>query len=108
MAQEIGRGEIWLYRFAPPDKRRPVLVLSRTELLRVLHTATVASISRSAHGSPTEVPVGVAEGLKEPSVVNLAHVFTVPKDQLRHYVGSAGTEKMGEVCRALAVATGCD
>ena len=108
MAQEIGRGEIWLYRFAPPDKRRPVLVLSRPELLRALHTATVASISRSAHGSPTEAPLGVAEGLKEPSVVNLAHVFTVPKDQLRQYVGSAGAEKMREVCQALAVATGCD
>ena len=108
MAEEIVRGEIWLYRFAPPDKRRPVLVLSRPGLLSVLHTATVASISRSAHGSPTEVSLGIAEGLKAPSVVNLAHVFTVPKHQLRAYVGAAGADKMREVCQALAVATGCD
>jgi len=107
VAQEVGRGEIWLYQFAPPDKRRPVLVLSRPELLRVLCTATVASISRSAHGSPTEVSLGIEQGLKQPSVVNLAHVFTVHQDDLRYFVGNAGSEKMREVCRALAVATDC-
>ena len=108
MAQEVSRGEIWLYRFAPPDKRRPVLVLSRPELLPLLRTATVAAISRSSHGAPSEVALGIDEGLKEPSWVNLAHVLTIPQGELKRYVGTVGTDKMRDVCRALALATGCD
>jgi len=108
VAQEVGRGEVWLYRFAPPDKRRPVLVLSRPALLRVLRTATVAAITRSLHGSPTEVALDAEHGLKAPSCVNLAHIFTVPRGELRRYVGTIGPDKMQQVCRALAIATGCD
>jgi mRNA interferase MazF len=72
VAREVARGEIWLRRLARPDKRRPVLVLSRPALLRVLQTATVAAITSTRHGSPTEVELGVGEGLKGPSRVNLA------------------------------------
>jgi mRNA interferase MazF len=108
VAQEVSRGEIWLYRFAPPDKRRPVLVLSRAELLSMLRTATVAAITTSSHGAPSEVALGIDEGLKEPSCANLAHVFTVEKRELRRYVGTVGPDKMHQVCRALALATGCD
>jgi mRNA interferase MazF len=107
MAHEIERGEIWLFRFAPPDRRRPVLVLSRSAVLRSLRTATVAAITSSLHGSPTEVEVGVAEGLKNPSCVNLVNVFTVPQSALRRWVGSLEPEKMREVCRALNIAVGC-
>jgi mRNA interferase MazF len=107
MAQRIARGEIWLRAFAPPDHRRPVLVLSRPALLEVLHTATVAAITRSQHGAPTEVEVGPDEGLKAPSCVNLANVFTVRQAELRHFVGCVGPAKMRAVCRALALATGC-
>jgi mRNA-degrading endonuclease toxin of MazEF toxin-antitoxin module len=56
---------------------------------------------------PSEVGVGIEEGLKGPSVVNLDHVQTVEQETLRHYVGSLSARKMGEVCRALARATGC-
>lgn len=108
MAQEVARGDIWLLELAPPDKRRPVLVLSRPVLLRVLHTATVAAITSTVRGSPTEVLVGVEEGLKHPSAVNLANLFTVPRARLGRYVSSLRGEKMREVCRALILACGCD
>jgi mRNA interferase MazF len=108
LAREIARGEIWLLRFASPDRRRPVLVLSRPSLLRVLHTATVAAITSTLRGAPTEVIVGPANGLKQASCVNLTNVFTVRQSELRHYVGSLNGEKMREVCRALSIACGCD
>ena len=91
-----------------PDKRRPVLVLSRPSLLEVLHTATVVAISTTRRGAPTEVEVGVAEGLKKPSCVNLVNLFTVRQSQLRRHVGSLSAAKMRRVCRALAIASGCD
>ena len=85
-----------------------MLVLSRPALLRVLHTATVAAITSTLRGAPTEVPVGPDDGLKPVSYVNLTNVFTVRKSQLRNYVGSLGPERMREVCHALNVACGCD
>jgi mRNA-degrading endonuclease toxin of MazEF toxin-antitoxin module len=52
--------------------------------------------------------VGTPEGLKQPSAVNLDHVQTVEKARLAGYVGHLGTDKMRQVCRALAIAAGCD
>ena len=101
------RGEIWQYRFRAPDKRRPVLVLTRQEVLPLLHTAMVAPITSTIRGLPSEVVVGAEEGLKHDSAVNLDHVQTIEQRLLHHYVGSLSEEKMREVCRALALATGC-
>lgn len=107
MAREVNRGEIWRYAFSHPDKRRPVLVLTRQEVIGLLHTVMVAPITSTIRGAPSEVRVGVAEGLKQPSAVNLDHVQTVERSRLVGYVGHLTAEKMGEVCRALAIATGC-
>jgi hypothetical protein len=56
---------------------------------------------------PSEVPVGIEEGLKQESVVNLDQVQTVDQGSLHHFVGTVGAAKMAAVCRALAVVTGC-
>jgi mRNA interferase MazF len=107
VAREINRGEVWRYRFAAPDKIRPVLVLTRQEVIGLLHTVMVAPITSAIRGAPGEVLVGVAEGLKHESAVNLDHVQTVERSRLVGYIGHLDPEKMSEVCRALAVAAGC-
>ena len=103
----LRRGEIWLYQFAAPDKRRPVVILSRTRALPLLRTAVVAQITSTIRGIPSEVVVGPDEGLKTPSAINLDHVQTVEKRKLRNYIGTLSEEKMQQVCDALAIATGC-
>jgi mRNA interferase MazF len=108
MARRVGRGEIWTYEFRKPDKRRPVVVLSRVDAIEVLHTVMVAPITSTIRGAPGEVVVGVAEGLKHDSAVSLDHVQTVEQGRLARYVGRLGADKLRAVCRALAVATGCD
>ncbi len=107
MARGINRGEIWLHTFTAPDKRRPVLVLSRQGVIPLIQTVMVAPITSAIRGIPSEVQVGIDEGLKHPSAVNLDHVQTVEKRKLRHYVGSLSSAKLEDVCRALIVATGC-
>ena len=107
MAARIGRGEIWSYRFKAPDKRRPVVVLTRTEVIPLLHTVMVAPITSTRRGSPGEVTVGVEEGLKKDSAVNLDHVQTVEQDRLVGFIGTLSDAKMRQVCAALAIATGC-
>ena len=108
MAARVNRGEIWRLHRPHPDKRRPVVVISRSSLIPLLHTVIVASVSSTSRGAPTEVSVGLEEGLKQASCVNLCHLFTVPRSQLKGYVGALGPDKMRQLCRALAIATGCD
>ena len=107
MARSVNRGEIWLYRFTSPDKRRPVVVISRQDVIPLLHTVMVAPVTSTRRGAPSEVPVGVAEGLKHDSAINLDHVQTVERARLVSFVGSLDAARMRAVCRALAIATGC-
>ncbi|WP_296900443.1 type II toxin-antitoxin system PemK/MazF family toxin [Thiohalocapsa sp.] len=102
------RGEIWMYRFRSPDKRRPVLILSRPEAIAWLHTVTVAPITSTIRGLPSEVVVGTEAGLKHDSAVNLDHVQTVEQAQIERFIGSLNAVRMQEVCAALAVALGCE
>jgi len=108
VARRVRRGDIWLYRFDAPDKRRPVVVLSREEVIGLLRTVMVAPVTSTVHGAPSEVLVGVEHGLKGQSAVNLDHVQTVEKARLEHWVGRLAPTTMQQVCRALALATGCE
>jgi mRNA interferase MazF len=67
----------------------------------------VAPITSAIRGAPSEVVVGTEDGLKHASAVNLDHVQTVDRGRLTRFVGRLGPSKMREVCRALAIATGC-
>ena len=97
-----------MYEFRRPDKRRPVLVLSRSEAINILHTVLVAPLTSTIRGLPSEVVVGTTEGLKRESAINLDHIQTVERTHLSHYIGRLKPDQMQAVCRALAVATGCD
>ena len=108
MAGELNRGEIWMYRFKSPDKQRPVVIISRQEVIPLLRTVLVAPVTSTIHGSPAEVTVGIDEGLKRDSAANLDQVQTVDKARLRRFVGRLTEGKMRQVCGALARATGCD
>jgi mRNA interferase MazF len=81
MAERIARGQIWHYVFSRPDKRRPVLVLTRTEVIVLLHTVMVAPITSTVRGAPSEVLVGIDQGLKQDSAVNLDNEQTVATKQ---------------------------
>ncbi len=108
LASRLKRGEIWFYTFAAPDKRRPVLILSRQKAIDLLDTVLVAPITSTIRGAPSEVQVGISEGLKHESAVNLDHIHSVHKTQLRQFIGTLGPGKMREVCDALRAATGCE
>src|SRR2546425_13263207 len=104
MARTVNRGEIWSYRFKAPDKRRPVVVLSREDVIPLLDTVIVAPVTSTLRGVPSEVVVGPDEGLKQESVINLDHLYVVDKTRLIGYIGTVPSSKMHLVCRAVAVA----
>lgn len=103
----VARGDIWQYRFAAPDKRRPVLVISRQAALDHLNTALVAPITTTIRGLPSEIRLSVEDGLKQVCVANLDHILSVRQSDLRRYVGHLDESRMREVCRAAAIALGC-
>jgi mRNA interferase MazF len=107
VAGDLSRGEVRLFRFPSPDKPRPVLVLTRNSALEFLNRVTVAPITSTIRGSPTEVVLGVEDGMKHPSAVNLDHVITVPMAGIGRLIGRVSPVRLTEVCRALAFAVGC-
>ena len=103
---EIARGEIWQFSFPKPNRRRPVLILTRDDMIGRLHTVTVAPLTSTVRGVPSEVVVGTEAGLKHASAINLHHVATVPREGLRSFVGTVPPEAMDRVRDALLFALG--
>lgn len=100
------RGEVWLAQVG--RKKRPVLVLTRAEVLDVRELVTVAEITTSMRGLAAEVTLDQGEvALDRPSVVNCDGLHTVPQASLTTHVGGVSHETMSNVCSALAYALGC-
>ena len=108
MATDLKRGSIWMYKFKKPDKLRPVLILSRQDVIGLIDTVIVAPITKTIYGVPSEVIVGIDQGLKHDSAVNLDQIQTVSASKLNPYIDSLYERMMSEVCLALMIATGCD
>lgn len=90
------------------DKRRPVLVLTRDPMGRILHSVICAPITSRVRGLATEVPVGAEAGLVQDSVANFDNTLLMARERLVRRIGRAGPATMEQACQALAVATGCD
>ena len=107
MAARLSRGDICLCRFAPPDKPRPVLVLTRDSAIGHLATVTVAPITSTIRGVPSEVVLDVDDGMKGPCAVNLHNSVTVAQVRVGPRVGTLRLERMQDVCVALRFSLGC-
>ena len=107
MAGPITRGEVRLYRFPRPDKQRPVVVLTRESAIGYLSAVTVAPITSTARGVPSEVRLSAADGMKGECAVNLHNLVTVSKAHLGRRVAVLSTERMIEICAAMGFSLGC-
>ena len=108
MASGVARGDVRLYSFALPDKKRPVVVLTRDSAIAYLSTVTVAPITSAIRGAPSEVVLNEDDGMKAPCAVNLHHAITVPQDRLGRRVAQLSSLRMNEICAALRFSFGCD
>ena len=100
------RGEIRWYRFSRPDKKRPVLILTRDSVLEYLGEVTIAPITSTVRDIPSEVPIGPSDGLPREGAVNLDHVQTVSKGRLGEVIATLSSRRMMEVRTALLFALG--
>jgi mRNA interferase MazF len=108
VAGRIARGEVRLYPFAPPDKTRPVVILTRDSALPYLSSVTIAPITSTVRGVPSEVRLDGDDGMKTPCAVNLHNVITVSQHRLGKRVAQLSSQRMKEICGAIRFALGCD
>ena len=96
------------YTFSQPDKTRPVLILTRSSAIRYLNAITVAPITTTIRGVPSEVKLAVADGLMTDCAANFYNVQTVPKAKLGAWITTLSSQRMTEVDRALQFALGIE
>jgi mRNA interferase MazF len=108
VAGGLARGDVRLYQFAPPDKRRPVVVLTRDSAIRYLSTVTVAPVTSTIRGVPSEVVLDEEDGMKSPCTVNLHNAVTVSQQRLGRRVAHLDARRMRQICSALSFSLGCD
>ena len=103
----IARGEVRLYEFGAPDKKRPP-VLTRNSVIAYLSTVTVAPVTSTIRGVPSEVVLNEEDGMKFPCAVNLHNAVTVSQQRLGKRVAQFSSARINEVCAALRFSLGFD
>ena len=98
------RGEVRWYRFARPDKRRPVVILTRTSILEYLGEVTVAPITSTIRDIPSEVVLTPHDGMPHECAVNCDHLQTVSRLNVTGLITTLDETRMAEVSHAVRFA----
>jgi mRNA interferase MazF len=98
------QGEVRWYKFTRPDKKQPVLILTRDSVLEYLSEVTVAPITSTIRDIPSEVFLSKADGLPRDCAVNCDHLQTVQKANIGSLITSLSSTKMTDVGRAICFA----
>jgi len=102
----VRRGEVWLAQVG--RKLRPVVVVTRDEVLDVRANVTVAEITAMVRGLAVEVPIDRDSGIDQASVVNCDGLHTVSQRRLTKRLGSVDDETLEGICQGVTAALGCD
>ncbi len=98
------QGEIWWAE--AEDKRRPVLIVTRSEAVPVLRWVIVAPVTRTVRGIPTEIPLGVTQGLADECAATFDNLQPIRRSFLTERVGVL-THPRAAVCQALRALADC-
>ena len=102
----VAQAEIWLME-TPNHKRRPVLIVSRDEVIPVLNNIVVAPVTSAIRDIPTCIRVGPDEGIDHDSVTAFDNLAAVPKSVLTTRLGQLGADGRRQICDALAALANC-
>jgi mRNA interferase MazF len=102
------RGDVCYHTFKEPDKRRPVLILTRTDAVSFLNEITIAPITTTVRNNSSSVWLDESDGTREACAINLDYLQTVSKHRLGNVITHLSDEKMREVFEAIRFAFGFD
>ncbi len=100
------RGEIRWYKFKSPDKKRPILILTRDSILEYLGEVTIAPITSTVRDIPSEVFLSKHDGMKKDCAINCDHIQTVSKGEIGSLITTLPKEKMGQIRSAILFVLG--
>ena len=95
------RGEVRWYKFKSPDKKRPVVILTRDSILDYLGKVTIAPITSTIRDIPSEVLLTSEDGMKKKCAINCDHIQTVSKDKLGSAITTLTQDKLKQLSRAI-------
>ena len=98
------QGEVWWAE--TEHKRRPVLVVTRSEVVPVLDGIVVAPVTRTIRDIPTEIVLGTENGLPDDCVASFDNLQRIRRSALTVRAGDLGPRR-AEVCRALSALADC-
>jgi mRNA interferase MazF len=104
----VNRGDVCWYTLKAPDKRRPVLILTRDSAIAVLNSVTVAPITTTIRSIPTELVLTKDDGLPNTCAANFDNLQTVPRSNLGDRIAQLTARKMKEAGAAVTFALGFD
>lgn len=104
----MNRGDVCWYTFKAPDKKRPVLVLTRDSAIAVLNSVTIAPITSTIRNIPTEVILTRDDGLPNTCAANFDNILTVPKSNVGNRIARLTARRMREAAAAVSFALGFD
>jgi mRNA interferase MazF len=100
----MNRGDIWIIDLGGKGGKRPVVILTRQNILEYLNKVTVVEITTKGKGYPTEVYIDQKANLPKPSFVQTDNLHTISKERLEKYVGTLDADIMREVSQKVAMA----
>ncbi|MCX5643726.1 MAG: type II toxin-antitoxin system PemK/MazF family toxin [Phycisphaerae bacterium] len=98
------RGEVRWYKFDPPDKRRPIIILTRDSVIEYLGEITVAPVTSRIRDIPTQVVLSEQDGMPRECAIDCDHIQTVAKGKIGPTITTLPADKMEEVRQAIAFA----
>jgi mRNA interferase MazF len=99
------QGEIWWAE--AEDKRRPVLVVTRSEAVPVLGWVVVAPVTRTVRGISTEIPLGESDGLAVACAASFDNLQPIRRSVLTERVSGGGPIRHAQIWSALAALADC-
>jgi mRNA interferase MazF len=95
------RGEVRWYKFKGPDKKRPIIILTRDAILEYLGDVTVAPITSTVRDIPSEVSLSRDDGMKNDCVINCDHIQTVSKSNIGSLITTLSNNKLKDLRSAI-------
>ena len=98
------RGDVRWYKFKSPDKKRPVVILMRSNMLDYLGEVTVAPITSTIRDIPSEIFLSHEDGMRNDCAINCDHIQTVSKAKIGSLITTLSKEKLFEIRNAVCFA----
>ncbi len=95
------RGEIRWYKFKGPDKKRPIVILTRDTILEYLGEITIAPITSTIRDIPSEVSLSHDDGMKNDCVINCDYIQTVSKSKIGSLIATLSANKLKDLRSAI-------